>query len=130
SYPVVFDMFRLRGELRAVPFAFSPVVTVCNEKLWADSGVDAGRTLDNWQDLVDIALQCTKRDQDGMIAQYGFCFSTMMQRWQIFVLQNEGQLVFKGGKKATFSSSRSVEALQFCVDLIYKHKVSPVFSEG
>jgi multiple sugar transport system substrate-binding protein len=130
SYPVVFDMFRIRGELRAVPFAFSPVVTVCNEKLWADSGVDATRPLENWQDLVDIALQCTKRDKDGMIEQYGFCFSTMMQRWQIFVLQNEGQLVSKGGKKATFSSKRSVEALQFCVDLIYKHKVSPVFSEG
>lgn len=130
SYLAVFDMFTIRGELRAMPFAFSPVAAVCNEKLWAESGVDPDRKLENWSDLLEIALQCTKQGQDGMVEQYGFCFSTMMLRWQLFVLQNEGQLVSHEHNQLTFTHERVVEALEFCVDLIYKHKVSPMFSEG
>src|SRR5690606_1191825 len=91
SYPSVFEMFEINGKLKAVPFAFSPIIFVRNERIWTEAGLSSNKMLSNWDDLLDSALLCTKRDENGYIEQYGFCFTSGAHRWQVFVLQNDGQ---------------------------------------
>jgi multiple sugar transport system substrate-binding protein len=133
SYPVLFDTFTYKGQLKAVPLHFSPVVICYNKESFARAGVsDAEKnTMRSWDDLLRIAKQCTEATgEDGMMEQYGFCFSSSMNRWPAFILQNGGKFVSEDGTKGEFADPRNVETLQFCVDLMYKHHVSPIYSHG
>ncbi|WP_127588543.1 extracellular solute-binding protein [Paenibacillus koleovorans] len=132
SYPVVFDMFREQGRLMAVPVHFSPVVICYNKEVLAEAGIQqvSASTIRSWDDLLAIAKQCTEEAvEHGMMERYGFCFSSSSNRWPAFIMQNGGRFMDDNGKSA-FDDKRNAEALQFCVDLMYKHHVSPIYSHG
>jgi multiple sugar transport system substrate-binding protein len=130
SYAKVFDMFTVDGVTVATPFVFSPVVICYNEKLLKEAGIEGTPVLDDWSDMLALARACTRdRNADGIIEQYGFCFSASPNRWPVFLLQNDGRFIDADGS-AVLSDPRNIEALQFCLDLMYKHHVSPIFSHG
>jgi multiple sugar transport system substrate-binding protein len=130
SYRPVFDMFTHEGRLVAAPFLFSPVVVCYNRTIFREAGVDWDNPIHDWNGLLDVAKRCTRDvNGDGMIDQYGFCFSASLNRWPVFVLQNKGAF-FREGGGSCFSEAANIEALEFCVDLMYKHEVSPIFSHG
>jgi multiple sugar transport system substrate-binding protein len=133
SYPVIFEMFKQAEQLLAVPVHFSPVVICYNKDALDRAGIpeDDYNSMQNWDDLIRIAKQCTsKADDDGRMEQYGFCFSSSTNRWPAFILQNGGRFVSQDGTHGEFADIRNVEALQFCLDLMYKHQVSPIYSHG
>lgn len=133
SYPVLFDAFTYKGRLQAVPLHFSPVVICYNKETFTRAGVSDAEVnmMRSWDDLLRIAKQCTEAiGEDGMMEQYGFCFSSSTNRWPAFILQNGGRFVSEDGTKGVFADSRNVETLQFCLDLMYKHHVSPIYSHG
>jgi multiple sugar transport system substrate-binding protein len=131
SYAKIFDMFTYRGELLAVPFLFSPVVICYNEDLLVEAGVTDQLPIRDWDALLEIAQKCTKdRNGDGVTDQYGFCISASTNRWPVFVLQNDGSFFDRDGKSSNFSCENTVEALQYCIDFMYKHQVSPIYSHG
>jgi multiple sugar transport system substrate-binding protein len=130
SYRQVFDMFTHEGRLVAAPFLFSPVVICYNRAIFREAGIDGENPIHNWNDLLDVANRCTRDvNGEGMIDQYGFCFSASPNRWPVFLLQNKGAFTREEGR-FHLSEAANIEALQFCVDLMYKHGVSPIFSHG
>jgi multiple sugar transport system substrate-binding protein len=125
TYETVYKMFEHEERQLAVPFVFSPVVICYNKNLINKQDMD----IRTWKDLLSISKENTKRDsEDGIVDSYGFCFSSAPNRWPAFLLQNGGG--FRRNGKSVIQEKESMEALQFCVDLMYKHKVSPVFTHG
>ncbi|ALC92209.1 ABC transporter substrate-binding protein [Bacillus sp. FJAT-18017] len=131
SYKKVFDMFTYQNKVLVTPFVFSPVMICYNKKMFDQAGVPENFTMDTWNQLLEIARQNT-RDLDGnnLIDQYGFCFSASSNRWPVFLLQNQGRFMTDDRSKSVMNSKENIEALQYCVDLMYKHQVSPIFSHG
>lgn len=133
SYPILFETFTPEDQLLAVPVHFSPVVICYNKEALERAGVSEQdvNTMGSWDDLLRIAKQCTEEArEDGVMEQYGFCFSSSTNRWPAFIMQNGGRLVSEGGRKGEFADPRNWETLQFCLDLMYKHHVSPIYSHG
>mgnify|MGYP001184721601 CR=1 FL=1 len=131
SYPQLFRMFTYEGELKAVPIHFSPVVICYNAALFAAAGITEHRAIRDWDELLELAKRCTSdTNGDGMVDYYGFCLSASMNRWPVFVLQNGGAFKSEDGTRSVFGSDQNIEALQFCVDLMYKYGVSPIYSHG
>ncbi|WP_240041018.1 extracellular solute-binding protein [Paenibacillus ginsengarvi] len=131
SYGKLFDIFTLDGTLLAVPIHFSPIVICYNKTMFDEAGISSDDPIRTWDDLLRVARACTAApNEDGMIDQYGFCFSSSMNRWPAILLQNGGRFKSEDGTRSVFGNERNVEALQFCSDLMYKHQVSPIYSHS
>lgn len=131
SYPQAFELFTWEGETRVAPFIFSPVVICYNKTIFEENGISDDTPLDEWNDLIQVAKRCTNDlNGDGTIEQYGFCFSSSYNRWPAFLLQNEGQIMMPDRSHCTMADQANIEALEFCVSLMYKEQVSPIYSHG
>ncbi|GGF98154.1 extracellular solute-binding protein [Paenibacillus aceti] len=130
SYPKLYELFEYEGKSIITPFLFSPVVVCYNQRLFEQAGIRGQDPIHNWTALIDTAKSCTKdTDEDGRIDHYGFCFSSSPHRWPVFMLQNEGMLV-SDNNECVLDHPNTIEALQFCLDLMYKEQVSPIYSHG
>lgn len=130
SYPKLYELFEFDGQPIITPFLFSPVVVCYNKRLFEQAGISGQDPIHNWTALVDTAKSCTKdTDGDGRIDHYGFCFSSSPHRWPVFMLQNEGTLI-SDNNECNIDNRNTIEALQFCLDLMYKEQVSPIYSHG
>lgn len=130
SYPKVYELFEHEGQRMITPFLFSPVVICYNESLFDKAGIRQQNPIQNWQDLLDSAKACTlDLDGDDRIDHYGFCFSSSSHRWPVFMLQNDGTLM-SDEHQCNMNNVNTIDALQFCLDLMYKEQVSPIYSHG
>jgi len=131
SYPQVFALFAHEGVHMGAPFLFSPVVICYNRELFLENGVPENAMLTDWNDLLHIAKQCTRDlNGDGIVDQYGFSFSSSYHRWPLFLLQNGGRIMSEDNSRLVLSAKENVEALEYCLSLMYKHQVSPIYSLG
>ncbi|MEF3306945.1 extracellular solute-binding protein [Paenibacillus sp. GYB003] len=131
SYGKLFDIFTVDGTLISVPIHFSPIVICYNKDMFEAAGIDRSDPIRTWDDLLEVAKACTAEpNEDGVIDQYGFCFSSSTNRWPAFLLQNGARFVSDDKSRSVFGDERNVEALQFCNDLMYKHQVSPIYSHS
>ena len=127
SYPRVFELFNHEGGMLAAPFV-SPVVICYNRSIFRQHGLPYPISLGDWKESLAAAKACTSApDEDGMTDHYGFCFSSSPNRWPVFLLQNDGDMV-ADRDRSTMADQRNIEALEFCVSLMYKEHVSPIFS--
>jgi multiple sugar transport system substrate-binding protein len=117
--------FTCNGQVFGAPVTFAPIVLVYNKTMFDHLGLPYPDEAWTWGELLEAALALTH--YDGHQAEcYGFSFSSSLNRWPLFVLQNGG--VFSKGDELLSDDQATKEALQFMVDLMYKHKVSPIFS--
>ncbi|MBS2969837.1 extracellular solute-binding protein [Metabacillus sp. KIGAM252] len=131
SYRQIFEMFSHNGSVFATPFLFTPVVICFNKTIFENAGLSGLQSIETWEDLLDAAQKATKIIEDQhLVKHYGFCFSSSFHRWPVFVLQNGGKLMTSNRSRFTLADDANIEALQYCVDLMYKHRVSPIFTHG
>jgi multiple sugar transport system substrate-binding protein len=131
SYPQVFNLFSYQGKMLAAPFIFSPVMICYNQTHFSENDIPEENPVKTWDELLRVADACTKElNANGMIEQYGFCFSASPNRWPVFILQNGGGVMAADRSHSIFSNEANVEALEFCVELMYNHQVSPIYSHG
>ncbi|HEY4552315.1 MAG TPA: sugar ABC transporter substrate-binding protein, partial [Bacillaceae bacterium] len=131
SYPKLFDMFSVKSETITTPFLFSPVIICFNKRLFSEARIPNQYKLESWHDLLETAKRCTKDEENQeLVQQYGFCFSASSNRFPVFMLQNGGTFFDEERSRSVLNSSENIEALTFCVDLMYEDKVSPIFSHG
>ncbi|GGD47442.1 extracellular solute-binding protein [Paenibacillus nasutitermitis] len=120
-YPKLQHMFSVKGELKAVPIVFSPIVYCCNSSIVPDS---ENLKLDSWDDLLQLSKKLTKSDADGIKQQYGLAFTASPRRWLMFMHQNGGSFFGENGRPA-FAEPATVEAIQFFESLIDSNLISP-----
>ncbi|MFJ5768976.1 extracellular solute-binding protein [Psychrobacillus sp. NPDC093180] len=131
SYEQVFEMFTYNQTIPVTPFVFSPVMICYNRRIFQEAGIPKNFQIDSWDDLLDLSIRTTKGlDDDSLINEYGFCFSSSTNRWPVFLLQNKGAFIADDQSSSVMNSKQNIEALKFCGDLMYKHQVSPIFSHG
>jgi multiple sugar transport system substrate-binding protein len=124
-YPSLLRAFAHEQQLYAAPIIFSPIVLAYNKSLFDRHGEQVPDASWTWQKLLDASVRLTGFTGD-QADQYGFCFSSSLNRWPLFVLHNGG--TFDASPSPDEREARTIEALQFTADLIYKHRVSPVSS--
>ncbi|MGI5171719.1 ABC transporter substrate-binding protein [Spirillospora sp. CA-253888] len=139
-HPNVVQSYTYKGKLYGVPKDFGIVGLLYNEDLFKKAGVPKPDKLtwkpDGSGTLLETARKLTVDDKgrhpgepgfdQGKVKQYGFAsWNHYQTQWMNWVSSNGGKLVDQPFGKYAFNDDASVQALQFGVDLVNKHHVSP-----
>jgi len=122
------QVFQWEGKQLGVPKDFDTIALVYNKDLFDAAGVKYPDDTWNWDSLVDAAKKLTKGDVYGFGANAGEDQSGYL----LPIYQAGGYTVKFGEKKSGYTDPKSIEGMQFWVDLQKKYKVSPTqeqFSE-
>lgn len=126
-FPQIIDRFTYEGKLMALPRDFAPFACVYyNKKLFDEAGIPYPTDDWNWNDLLRIARELTKKDSTGRVTQYGF----YGWAWQNFIYGNGGALVdnVKNPTRTLLDDPKTIAGLQFYADLsnLYGAMPTPV----
>ncbi len=127
-YSHVTQAFTIDQRLYALPFVFSPVVLCYNRALFDEAGLPYPDGRWSWADILAAAQRLTHIPAVGnIVKQYGLQISPYPNRLGVYLLQNEASLTDADGKP-TLDSERVIEAVEFCVNCMYRHHVSPILT--
>ena len=131
-YEGIYKIGQVNGKTYMLTKDYSPLVLYYNQALFDKANVPYPKDGWTWQEFLDTAQKLTVKDGDK-VTQWGVSLPNTWGDlvWQRgispFMYQNEGDFLSPDGKTATgyLNSPATVEALQFYVDLINKHRVAP-----
>lgn len=127
-FPISLESFRRGKSLRAFPVAMGSYPLYYNKNLFDAAGIRYPDSTWTYDTLLAAAQKLTvDKDGDGKPDQWGF------------LLDNsggfDGLLYSLGGgvltddlQRSAFNEPRTLQALQFWVDLVHKYKVSPSYA--
>jgi len=122
-YPVALKSYLWNGHLYGLPNDIAIGVVFYNKDLFDEAGVPYPKSAWTWNDYLRAAKMLTfDFDEDGRTDQFG----TMIGDWRQFVWQNRGDLVDDPmhPTRSTMDTPAVREALQWLVDLRFKHHVT------
>jgi multiple sugar transport system substrate-binding protein len=118
-----------RGDaIYTIPLDFTPMVMYYNKKLFDEAGVPYPRPGWSWDDFLETAERLTIFPEGARRpTQYGMFFENVMPFWVLWLWTNGGDVLSPDGQRASgyFDGPRSVEAVQFLVDLMTRYHVAP-----
>jgi multiple sugar transport system substrate-binding protein len=124
----VVDIARRSEALYAIPLDFTPMVMYYNKQLFDAAGVAYPQLGWDWDDFLQTAQALTVFPEGATSPQqYGFNFENVMPFWVLWLWTNGGDVLSPDGKRAGgyLDGPRTIEAVQFLVDLMTKHRVAP-----
>jgi multiple sugar transport system substrate-binding protein len=110
------------GRLYALPIDAQPFIFVFNKNMFDQAGVAYPTSDWTWDDVVSAGTKITKADQNKWgiyIPSYGTLFRGN------FIYGAGGDLISTDSKKSGLDSAPTAEALKWCWDLVYTHKIAP-----
>ncbi|MBI3973904.1 MAG: extracellular solute-binding protein [Chloroflexi bacterium] len=125
--PAARDMATFDGKLAVTPYVLNSSGLALNASLYRQKGMDHNKSPATWNDLVDHARRLTGRDGEREIWGTVFPRGTAdpISPLLAFIWQNGGELVDMKRRVAVWNSPAAIEALQFQVDLVHRHRVAP-----
>ncbi|MDD5066522.1 MAG: sugar ABC transporter substrate-binding protein [bacterium] len=123
-FPTIVDRFTVNDIIYIIPRDVAPFAVVYyNKDLFNMEGLAFPTDEWNLNDLLNLSKKLTKKDAKGQITQYGF----YTWAWPNFVYAYGGALVdnVKNPKKCLFNAPKTIQGLQFYLDMMYKYKVMP-----
>ncbi|NLG80309.1 MAG: ABC transporter substrate-binding protein [Firmicutes bacterium] len=126
-FPHLLEMSQFKGQQVAIPWFTDCRALFYRKDLLAAEGIPEPTTSWTWDQFLTYAKKLTKDlNGDGIIDQYGFGTSGRYgSQWTPFVRQNGGNFVDEERWVPTANDPAVIEGLQFYVDLIRVHKVTP-----
>ena len=126
--PEVLELYKYnKTMLYGLPIDTAAFVIFYNKDMFDAAGVPYPTDDMNWEDFIELGKKLVKdTDGDGKIDQWAFHFDTNTV-WQVILYQMTGELLFDdlyNPKKFLLTNKNQIEALQFCADLIHKHKLT------
>ncbi len=124
----VIDIARRGDALYTIPLDFTPMMMYYNKKLFDEAGVAYPRPGWSWDDFLETAKKLTVFPEGARgPTQYGMYFENVMPFWVLWLWTNGGDVLDPTGKRAGgyFDGPKSIEAVQFLVDLMTKYRVVP-----
>jgi multiple sugar transport system substrate-binding protein len=112
-----------KGVQWGLPYAVSTPIFYYNEQAYRDAGLDPNKPPATWPDVVESARALAKGDRAGVWYHYDITGNWLFQAMTECA---GGRMITPDGKAVAFAEAPGVEALSFWVDLINKHKVTPV----
>jgi multiple sugar transport system substrate-binding protein len=142
-YEGVANFGKLGGEMYYLTKDYSPLVLYYNKAHFEEAGIAEPTKSLTWDELLDIALTLTV-DANGNNAKSDQFDETAIERWGIqipdswgdvlwmrgilpIIYQNGGTMIAEDGSttKGHMNGEKTVQALQWYVDLFKKHHVAP-----
>ena len=126
-YPQLLERTKYNGKTYALPWFGTVRAMFYRKDLLAAAGIPEPTTSWTWEEFVTYARKLTRDlNGDGIIDQYGFGTSgRYVSQYQPFVRQNGADFVDEDRNVATANDPAVIEAMQFYIDLIRTHKVTP-----
>lgn len=119
-YPAFMKNSQAEGKTWGIPFQRSTVVIYWNKDLFKEAGLDPDKGPSNWQELRDYAQKLTKKDARGNVTTWGVQIpSSGFPYWmfQTLTTPNDVELINDRGTAVNLDNPKSIEALQYWVDL-------------
>jgi multiple sugar transport system substrate-binding protein len=107
------------GNLWAFPKDNTPYMIYYNKDMFDKAGVAYPTPDWTWQDFEAKAKELTVR-KDGKTTQYGYAQDLGWTAYMTAIYSNGGTLMSDDGKSLTFDDPKTMEALQWYKDLMYK----------
>jgi ABC-type glycerol-3-phosphate transport system substrate-binding protein len=125
--PAARAMATFEGKLGVTPYALNSSGLALNTSLFRKRGLEPGQPPATWNDLLEQARRLT--GTDGEKAVWGTVFprgtADPVSPLLAFAWQNGAELVDVQRRAAVWNSPAGIEALQFQVDLVHRHRVAP-----
>jgi len=125
----VWDAVHVDSSVYGIPLDVHPLVFYWNKDLFEEAGLDPENPPTTRDEFVEAAKLLTKdTNGDGTIDQWGTMIPVGWPNYFIWFsafFSNGGVLFNEDLTKAAFNSPAGIDAMQFLVDLVFKHKVSP-----
>mgnify|MGYP000954053454 CR=1 FL=1 len=117
----------VNGKIIALPWYVTIRGLFYRKDLLKEAGVPEPTSSWTWEEFQKYAKMLTKdHNGDGIVDQYGFGTSgRYVSQYQPFLRQNDIDFVDENKNIATVTNLKAIEALQFYIDLIRTHKVTP-----
>lgn len=130
-FPTAVDIARRDERLYAIPLDFTPMVIIYNRRLFRDAGVPYPRHGWTREEFLAAARNLSHRLPDGR-PQYALYFQKEMSLWFPWIWAAGADVLSPDGKHAVryLDSPRTVETIQFLVDLIKKYGVANELSQS
>jgi multiple sugar transport system substrate-binding protein len=125
-FEVSLDTYTKGGALRAFPVALGTYPLFYNKDLFDAAGVRYPDSTWTYDTLVAAARKLTRDvDGDGRNDQWGFLLDNS-GGFDGTLYSLGGAVLTDDGKRSAFGEPRTIQALQFWVDLVQRYKVAPV----
>jgi len=114
------DLYTHEGKLHAIPKDFDTIALYYNKALFDAKDVSYPTDSWTWDDLLNAALQLT----EGNVFGFG---STAWGQGMVFpwILSNGGSILSADGTSFDLDNPGAIEAVQWLIDAMYVHGISP-----
>lgn len=119
TFGPVAENWKYKDKTYAVPDRAGAMILYYNTAEFEKRGLKAPTADWTWDELLSTAKELTG---NGV---FGYGGTEWWPIWMSFAYQNGGQIIDPSSGKPTVNTPEVIEALQFCQDLVYKHKVAP-----
>jgi ABC-type glycerol-3-phosphate transport system substrate-binding protein len=116
-----------KGKIYALSYDFGPHVVYYNKSYFQKAGVADPKDDWTWDDFVETARALT-RDIDGKPVN-GFAAPNDFGAMLPWIFSDGGDYVDSEFKQSLLSKAETIEAMQWYVDLVHKHKVSAIVDD-
>lgn len=127
-YPGTLELYMREGKTWAVPVSLDPVLMYYNRDLFDARKVPYPRPGWSWNEFLDTAMGLT----DSETGVYGYVFEPSGSDCYWFIYQHGGKLFddIRNPTRPTFDDPLTVDAMDWCADLIHVHHVAPTQDEA
>jgi multiple sugar transport system substrate-binding protein len=113
------SVYSYEDTVYAIPDRSGAAILYYNKGLFDSAGISAPTADWTWDDMLSAAQELTVPGE-----RWGYAGAGWWPLWWSFAHQNGGAIIDEAGRP-TADSDAVVEALQYCGDLVFKHKVVP-----
>ena len=114
-----------QGNIYAFPGEIDVMALAYNKTMFDEAGVKYPTNDWTWDDLLSAAQKLTRKNAQGQQTYGMYAVNNAQEMWGDLVKENGGSFLTPDLKQGALNSPEAIEAIQFAVDMIYKHKVSP-----
>jgi multiple sugar transport system substrate-binding protein len=130
-YPALLNAGRYEDKTYGLPVSTNNLQLFYNKELFAAAGLDPAKPPATWDELRQMAKQCT--DQDAGV--YGMELFTepgegLTWQFQVYLWQAGGEFLTEDLSRAAFNSPAGERALRFWVDLLQTDGSAPLAPWG
>lgn len=113
------------GKLMAMPYLLADFGLAYNQTLFAQKGLDPNRPPATWDELVDLGRRLTSAPGGNADDQtFGLEWFASWAPFVCLVWEHGGETLDVQRRVPTWNGPAGVEALQFLVDLVQKHRIA------
>jgi multiple sugar transport system substrate-binding protein len=124
-FPGLLRVARYQGILPSLPIEISAPLIVYNKTAFDREGLRYPTEGWRWEDMVELAVRLTLRDEHGVASQFGFGLGVDIEWFEPFVMRNGGRYVSPDGStsRGYVDSPATIEAFRKIIDAYRVHQV-------